>query len=565
MKQSIVYIILLIFISIPVFSQKKDKKYWEEEYMKGKTLFEKNDFKGAMEQLKPAALTTEGNPFAPYSSYYYALSAFRLEKYDPALLMLINLRKNFPGWNKISDVYYLLANISFIKGNLSQAISYLDGVYDEKLKNDKENMKLHYLRSYAKKEILVELTKAFQYDAVIAEVLAQTLAESEFSEANLNLIEQLMKRFDSEKIKECHRLLSNSRFMLKESYNIGILLPFYLDTKNPSEVESRRAQMAFDMIRGIKAGVDTLNKLGLKINIFAYDVTLDTLRLKELLAKPEFKKMDLLIGPVFNASSRIVARFSKQNEVTMINPLSPNDELLKDNDYAFLVKPSISMQAKKMAEYAYEHFVPRKAVILFSSSDIDKSFATAYKEEYERLAGEVSVFKEITKTDMDNVATIINSFPLSGVGHIYVPSSEERIIANLLSILDVLRIKIPIVGISDWLNFETISFEQMEKNLIHFVNADIIDYNNPECINFRKNFINRYNTVPSLYAFQGYDVLLFFGIVLKNFGTNFHEKIHTLPLSKGLQLQFDYHMNNDNMRVIIYGFQESQLKPLNVE
>jgi hypothetical protein len=45
-----------------------------------------------------------------------------------------------------------------------------------------------------------------------------------------------------------------------------------------------------------------------------------------------------------------------------------------------------------------------------------------------------------------------------------------------------------------------------------------VDEQSPEVVNFKKEFFNRYGTIPNTEAYAGYDQMIYFGRLLANFG-----------------------------------------------
>ncbi len=55
----------------------------------------------------------------------------------------------------------------------------------------------------------------------------------------------------------------------------------------------------------------------------------------KILEKPEFAKMHLIIGPFFEGSLRVVAKFAQKHNIKIVDPVSADDDILKGNPTLF--------------------------------------------------------------------------------------------------------------------------------------------------------------------------------------------------------------------------------------
>ena len=94
-------------------------------------------------------------------------------------------------------------------------------------------------------------------------------------------------------------------FGKNDTLNIAVLLPFYT-TKNYSLLsflsESQQSKediykdsyLALNYLEGVIIATDSLNKIGLNINLFVYDTENDTNKVQELIEDGKLKNIDFL-------------------------------------------------------------------------------------------------------------------------------------------------------------------------------------------------------------------------------------------------------------------------------
>ncbi|MEL7003861.1 MAG: hypothetical protein AAFN93_14160, partial [Bacteroidota bacterium] len=106
--RTIIFVWLLIFAG--AVSAQTDQSF-QRKYLNAKSLFREAKYNLAMEAFKPLIALDDENPFSAYSSFYFALSAYR-EGYTPmARDMFLQIRRIFPKWSKLDDVNLWLGNI----------------------------------------------------------------------------------------------------------------------------------------------------------------------------------------------------------------------------------------------------------------------------------------------------------------------------------------------------------------------------------------------------------------------------------------------------------------------
>ena len=74
---------------------------------------------------------------------------------------------------------------------------------------------------------------------------------------------------------------------------------------------------------------------------------------------------DVIIGPLYSGPSEFISQFSKENKVTMVNPVSSNEAIVGDNPYSYLFKSAYSTQGREAAKYAAKKFSDNKKLFIF--------------------------------------------------------------------------------------------------------------------------------------------------------------------------------------------------------
>ncbi len=72
-----------------------------------------------------------------------------------------------------------------------------------------------------------------------------------------------------------------------------------------------------------------------------------------------------------------------------------------------------------------------------------------------------------------------------------------------------------------WKDYEKIDFDYYEKLNVHISSSVFVNPLDPDVRLFKQQYYDLYGSIPTEEAFVGYDVMLYFGRMLKQYGTKF--------------------------------------------
>jgi hypothetical protein len=281
-------IFLVLLATGAALAQEAD---YQRKYESGKELLKGGKYELAKEIFRPLMQEAEGNRYAAYAHYFYALGSLKTNKPDEARLTLLQLLQKFPDWPDADNANYLLANAAFEKKDYPAAMGYLEKIRSKPVKEDAENLKRHYATATTAKA-LKELQQKYPDDAVLAEVLVDKLTLSTNPE-DLALASQLDEKF---KLNRAQQITESTQTEKKDAYNVALLLPFNYN-QLVSDKSARNNQLAVDMFNGIQMAQQKLAEEGVKVNLLAYDIGNEADPMLKLINQPDFAASDLLVGP----------------------------------------------------------------------------------------------------------------------------------------------------------------------------------------------------------------------------------------------------------------------------
>jgi ABC-type branched-subunit amino acid transport system substrate-binding protein len=148
----------------------------------------------------------------------------------------------------------------------------------------------------------------------------------------------------------------------------------------------------------------------------------------------------------------------------------------------------------------------------------------------------------------------------TGANRIIVASESEAFVNDVIRNLNLLifnNLDIVLYAPSKVRGFETIEVENFHNTTMHVSLGYHIDYESPEVKAFLKKYRALYNTEPTQFAFQGYDIARYFMELCAKYGENWKEHLCDSP-KEMLQSTFRFTKQgsgghtNSGIRRIIY-------------
>lgn len=343
--------------------------------------------------------------------------------------------------------------------------------------------------------------------------------------------------------------------------NVGLYLPISAAVTDSLKPTARTLSfLAF--YQGALMAVEHLTKNNIKAKLYVYDTEKLASSIESLVKKPEFLKLDLVIGPVYPEFQKTISDLCAKNRIPMVSPLSPEDKFLKTNPYYFQANPDRKVRMEATANYIIREFAKEK--ILFLETDNGSSETRVIREKIASKIGKTGTAKEQqlpafniwTKGNEGLEPQLVADRP----NILVMAETNEVNVSIAMNRLALLAKKYPLVliGIQEFLRMQSIEIENLHDVNLRFLTTSFVDYSQQPVLSFVENFKNEFGTEPSLFAFQGYDVISYFLTALHKAGN----LTHGFPpeAGKGL-LHSSYHFNktselggyfNDSFTVVEY-------------
>jgi LysM repeat protein len=368
---------------------------------------------------------------------------------------------------------------------------------------------------------------------------------------------------------------------LKGSFNVAILLPFYLkenavrtdidsskivkgrkvykEVPRPDEWIYPRTLGFIEMYEGILLAVDTLRAIGLDVSLHVYDIGIDTVELTKLINDGRLSEIDLIIGPVYSHNLAIVAAYAKSLGIPVVSPVPlMNNSSLVNNPVLFMANSSLEVAqntiARKVSEYAGDNFVFIHTDTAGVDPDVKYFKERILSELSNRIPYSEIRFKEFlffVRSAFDNDSINRLGHALSDVtGNVVIIASEEDpvISESLMDIHALLKnYDIKVFGYPAMRGLDNLDPKYLFDLDILMYSPYWIDYNKRDVRNFNSDFRHKFLTEPAelSYAWLGYDIAYYFLSGLAIHGKEFisHPEVHNPDL---LHTEFDFRRKTVN-------------------
>jgi LysM repeat protein len=367
--------------------------------------------------------------------------------------------------------------------------------------------------------------KAINTVAVEKTVVAETLSTNEAPKAEIPML------YPGEK---------------KDEYNVGFFLPFHADDANKLEVEkvikgeeqlSSKTNVALLFYEGALLALDSMKKTGMKLKVFVYDIDdQDSLNTVQILKKPELSELDLMIGPLYGSSFMPFAKFAKDHQIPIVSPFTQVNKILFNNPFVCKLSASGTLQVEQMAHFVVDSFRTQNIILVNNQNIKDAAFFNAFRStaaEAMLKAGQAPADSVKIATGLASVQSMLSQVKTNIV---ILPSNNQSYVSDFISKLNMSgeKNKIILFGMQNWMNYDNLDFEYLNRLSLHVPANTFVDYENPATQTFVRNYRERFKTEPELFTFQGFDATCFFLSSLRDQGEGFLNTI-TEAKFKGLQ------------------------------
>ena len=293
-----------------------------------------------------------------------------------------------------------------------------------------------------------------------------------------------------------------------------------VEMKDSKDIDRTFAKSVIGFWCGAQIALDELAENGHNLKVLAREVNGDdSVKIERIFEEEAVRNAQLIIAPVTKKMFPIVAAHAKELRIPVVNPLSPNSDIVEGNPFVYKMFPHPDAKAAALVEhFENAHF------IIWGNHQSEEY--TRYFQEHDiayTVVDEESSFTSHLKSDADNVV-------IACPAH----TNAYAQVANML----VNRSRMPEfhwVLPESLLNDNGFDLKVLSPFNLYFLSYFFADEESEDAQVFIDKYVRTYSTLPTVrnFAYQGYDATYFFVELINN---GFHIPKEFQPLS--CQLKF---------------------------
>ncbi len=298
----------------------------------------------------------------------------------------------------------------------------------------------------------------------------------------------------------------------KNHVDISLLLP--LNARDSTS--GSRSSMDFycgALLAARQLGVD-----GINIDLSVYDVADGQMAID----REKVNSSDVVIGPVSpGALGNLMSTI--QNSTYVVSPLDHRAEKMALSYRNFIQAPSSSAaQYADLVDWIGEEKSPHDSVLVIYEKGTEEK--AGIKVIADRLQENSIGFQTLSYSILegrDIANTLRNKMTLTAKNHLMIASESEAFVNDVIRNINLMvheKYDVAVYASSKIRGFETIEGENLHNANLHVSTSYYIDYDQKEVQDFIMEYRALFNTEPTPFAFQGYDIMMYFAGICSKYG-----------------------------------------------
>ena len=369
-------------------------------------------------------------------------------------------------------------------------------------------------------------------------------AEAKDSEKD-RVVEDIATEVDADRDADSEKAVT---FSSKKKVNLAIVMPFMAGTAKPSS-------SSIDIYCGALLAARDLGNDGTDVNIDVYDVADQSRSITAGIVSD----LDFVVGPLSpNDIRRTYAAIG--SDIVLISPLDPKSvELTEEYPKLIQVPTPHDFQYADLAQWIADEVKPGDRTILVTEKGARSSDAMTRLVNMIDLSGLKYTTVSYSLLEGRDIIGSLKKATEEGAEHTnrFIIASESEAFVNdvfrNISLLSRENRKVEIFCHSKVRGYD-IEVESLHNNDLHVSLAYYIDYNSPDVIRFVKQYRALFNTEPTQFSFQGYDIVKYFSSLCAEYGDSWFNALGNVKKTM-LQTTFDFRDGsriNEGVRRIEY-------------
>ncbi len=296
--------------------------------------------------------------------------------------------------------------------------------------------------------------------------------------------------------------------------------PLKLSLLLPMTNQGKANANYLEFYQGFLLGLDSLKqKRGYSVDLDLYDTKRDPEEVAAIVEQDRFRRSQLVVGPIYEEEMAEVVKFAEEKQIPVVSPLAHMNRV--ESDVLFQMAPDPTKKYAKAQNLLGEG----KRVTLIYTASTDKEFEqemltllgdTPFKRhEYNYQHPSIKVkegelhpsdLSPLLDNDEENLFIVLSDNEID----------VDRVLAALASADTNLRARslrnpqYTVLGNSRWNRYQNIDRSIFFKNRVIFFSTYHAKRDSERIVAFDRAYLRAFGSLPSLYAYRGYDAAMIF-------------------------------------------------------
>ena len=301
-----------------------------------------------------------------------------------------------------------------------------------------------------------------------------------------------------------------------KKFKIALLLPFYKnlndtlvasfeDKEEAEQIVLGKSKMALEFMQGIDLALDSVNKIGMNINVHVLDTRNDSAKVVEIIKSKVLDTMDLIIGPIYSRNMGLVSKkYGSDKNKILVSPLSKSSEFLKNHTSTYQINTPFKNQSKILSDFIKEKFNSQNIIICYDEAE--KGLALYMERKLDKSKNNILKMNMI----YTHIDSIRDQFLDTQI--VILPSNNRAFVSRMLGTLGGIDSVFTVFGLSNIKNYDHLDIENLMHLDTHFPDPYYFNPNSKRDSLFLYGFEEKFQSTPSRFSYVGYNTIMHFCI-----------------------------------------------------
>ena len=312
-----------------------------------------------------------------------------------------------------------------------------------------------------------------------------------------------------------------------DTIRIAVLLPLMLAENDTIRDKwwpgleprvSKKSISAIEFLEGVLLAADSLRAAGVPLSLTIHDTERSGSRIKDLFAKGNFNRADLIIGPLFADEFKVAAQEALDRCIPIFSPTVQGKDITKWNDYVLKGMASHDVLTIEMGRYVGSLDSVKAGFVIHYGRPEDQYLQWRFRKGVEATAKSRPPSLptvNLAKSGRDSLKSVLSA---REVNHLIMLTNDQARVASLLREVHrwAEQYRIVMYVPDTWLQFKNVDLYYLDKMQATFATNDYSATNSPEYRRVVDRCMQRYSGEPTDLTLRGYDCLMHLAPLVPN-------------------------------------------------